>query len=132
VFVFFVQAEDGIRDRNVTGVQTCALPISLPPVTGNDAEVAAIQRIVAGDQYNTISKPIKTVAEATAEVVVTFMKGDEPEADTTLFDTPSSLFTPEVVTQDNLKEVIVDGGIFDASEICTKEYKSDCKELGIE
>src|SRR5699024_11217433 len=26
-FVFFVQAEDGIRDRNVTGVQTCALPI---------------------------------------------------------------------------------------------------------
>src|SRR5699024_11682368 len=27
--VFFVQAEDGIRDRNVTGVQTCALPISI-------------------------------------------------------------------------------------------------------
>src|SRR5699024_11670154 len=25
---FFIQAEDGIRDRNVTGVQTCALPIS--------------------------------------------------------------------------------------------------------
>src|SRR5207249_8130939 len=32
-FFFFFQAEDGIRDRNVTGVQTCALPISftLPP-----------------------------------------------------------------------------------------------------
>src|SRR5699024_1415078 len=27
---FFLQAEDGIRDRNVTGVQTCALPISCP------------------------------------------------------------------------------------------------------
>src|SRR5699024_11459826 len=27
-FPFFFQAEDGIRDRNVTGVQTCALPIS--------------------------------------------------------------------------------------------------------
>src|SRR5699024_11525203 len=27
-FRFFFQAEDGIRDRNVTGVQTCALPIS--------------------------------------------------------------------------------------------------------
>src|SRR5699024_11933920 len=27
-FIFFFQAEDGIRDRNVTGVQTCALPIS--------------------------------------------------------------------------------------------------------
>src|SRR5699024_11482742 len=29
-FVFFFQAEDGIRDRNVTGVQTCALPIWAP------------------------------------------------------------------------------------------------------
>src|SRR5207249_9218205 len=29
-FLFFFQAEDGIRDRNVTGVQTCALPISRP------------------------------------------------------------------------------------------------------
>src|SRR5437773_6991350 len=28
-FFFFFQAEDGIRDRDVTGVQTCALPISL-------------------------------------------------------------------------------------------------------
>src|SRR5437868_12779116 len=27
LFFFFFQAEDGIRDRNVTGVQTCALPI---------------------------------------------------------------------------------------------------------
>src|SRR5437762_5636016 len=27
---FFFQAEDGIRDTSVTGVQTCALPISLP------------------------------------------------------------------------------------------------------
>src|SRR5699024_11329104 len=27
-YFFFFQAEDGIRDRNVTGVQTCALPIS--------------------------------------------------------------------------------------------------------
>src|SRR5437868_8716503 len=28
LYFFFFQAEDGIRDRNVTGVQTCALPIS--------------------------------------------------------------------------------------------------------
>src|SRR5256885_4604435 len=31
VFVFFFQAEDGIRDYKVTGVQTCALPIFLVP-----------------------------------------------------------------------------------------------------
>src|SRR6266850_5324404 len=32
-FFFFFQAEDGIRDYKVTGVQTCALPISVRPVT---------------------------------------------------------------------------------------------------
>ena len=30
VFFFFFQAEDGIRDTSVTGVQTCALPILVP------------------------------------------------------------------------------------------------------
>src|SRR5699024_11265733 len=39
--VFFFQAEDGIRDRNVTGVQTCALPIC-----DRGATAAAIQRAV--------------------------------------------------------------------------------------
>src|SRR5207249_8462744 len=33
---FFFQAEDGIRDRNVTGVQTCALPISLQSLPIDD------------------------------------------------------------------------------------------------
>src|SRR5699024_11759218 len=33
IIVFFFQAEDGIRDRNVTGVQTCALPISTKDAT---------------------------------------------------------------------------------------------------
>src|SRR5699024_9317026 len=36
LLIFFFQAEDGIRDRNVTGVQTCALPISVYPWFGKD------------------------------------------------------------------------------------------------
>src|SRR5437868_7402508 len=39
-FFFFFQAEDGIRDRNVTGVQTCALPILLPGGASTDFLVA--------------------------------------------------------------------------------------------
>src|SRR5205807_6772073 len=34
-FFFFFQAEDGIRDYKVTGVQTCALPIFSPPDAGH-------------------------------------------------------------------------------------------------
>src|SRR2546426_7617293 len=37
---FFFQAEDGIRDYKVTGVQTCALPISDPPTTLEPAPLA--------------------------------------------------------------------------------------------
>ena len=35
LLIFFFQAEDGIRDADVTGVQTCALPISAKGVTGD-------------------------------------------------------------------------------------------------
>src|SRR5699024_11721066 len=39
-YIFFFQAEDGIRDRNVTGVQTCALPIfvviKMPQISDTD------------------------------------------------------------------------------------------------
>src|SRR5207249_5184974 len=43
--VFFFQAEDGIRDRNVTGVQTCALPIC--SLQGHPGTTRALPRIVA-------------------------------------------------------------------------------------
>src|SRR5699024_12080804 len=43
--LFFFQAEDGIRDRNVTGVQTCALPISAGTEAGDRPQaVAAVHR----------------------------------------------------------------------------------------
>src|SRR5437868_9563080 len=44
--VFFFQAEDGIRDRNVTGVQTCALPISRTGVPA--ATIRQLARDFAG------------------------------------------------------------------------------------
>src|SRR5207249_11542492 len=48
MLMFFVQAEDGIRDRNVTGVQTCALPISARWEGGaSTPQRAAMERIGA-------------------------------------------------------------------------------------
>src|SRR5437763_14851726 len=41
---FFFQAEDGIRDTSVTGVQTCALPISLPAAADDPAPPPARAR----------------------------------------------------------------------------------------
>jgi D-xylose transport system substrate-binding protein len=48
-----------------------------------------------------------------------------------LFDTPSQLFTPEVVTKDNVEKVIFDGGIYTYDQVCTAEYVAACTTLGI-
>lgn len=126
-----VAANDGTGGASIAAFRAAGVD-PVPPVTGNDAEIAAIQRIIAGDQYNTISKPISIVAEAAAETVYAFMQGDPPEGETTLFDAPSRLFTPTVVTRDNLVAELFDSGLFDPSEVCTTEYAEDCAELGIE
>src|SRR5699024_11377293 len=42
------QAEDGIRDRNVTGVQTCALPISVAEIPTTGPESPPLQRLRQG------------------------------------------------------------------------------------
>src|SRR2546429_4953565 len=44
---FFFQAEDGIRDVAVTGVQTCALPISVPPITSVSVDLRAEKKLSA-------------------------------------------------------------------------------------
>ncbi|MET0259112.1 MAG: sugar ABC transporter substrate-binding protein [Methylobacterium sp.] len=103
----------------------------LPPVTGNDATTAALQLIIAGDQYNTVSKPSETVAAAAADVVVKLLSGQTPEATTTLYDTPSQLFVPVVVTAENFKAEIIDKKIAAAADLCTGRYAEGCKTLGI-
>src|SRR2546427_10354005 len=47
---FFFQAEDGIRDLTVTGVQTCALPISLKRVAVENVIAAADDRLPVGER----------------------------------------------------------------------------------
>src|SRR2546427_2830941 len=42
IFFFFFQAEDGIRDLTVTGVQTCALPILLGQCSGRIINIASV------------------------------------------------------------------------------------------
>lgn len=120
-----VAANDGTGGGTIAAFKAAGIS-AVPPVTGNDAEVAAAQRILSGDQYNTISKPISIVAEAAAEVAYAFAKGDTVEGETELYDTPSQLFTPEVVTLENIKEILFDSGIMTAADVCTAEYADAC------
>ena len=125
-----VAANDGTAGGTIAAFKAAGAKV--PPVTGNDAELAAVQRIVAGDQYNTISKPIKIVAEAAAEVAYKFVQGQPPAGEVTLFNTPSQLFVPTVVTQKNVQEVLIgDGKDFTVAQVCTPAYKAACDKLGI-
>lgn len=125
-----VAANDGTGGGAISAFKAAGTT-PVPPVTGNDFEVAAAQRIVAGLQYNTISKPIKIVAEAAAEVAYQFVKGEKPAGKTTLFDTPSQLFEPTVVTLENIADVLSKSDQIKASEVCTGEYEAACTQHGI-
>ena len=54
------------------------------------------------------------------------------EPKTTLYNTPSELFVPAVVTKENIKAEIFDKGINTAAEICTGRYAEGCTALGIQ
>src|SRR5207249_8109888 len=56
---FFFQAEDGIRDRNVTGVQTCALPISPPIVLPEPIYTRSLARVVRAQRQPSCSRPTR-------------------------------------------------------------------------
>ncbi len=125
-----VAANDGTGGGAVAAFKAAGVN-PVPPVTGNDATIAALQLIIAGDQYNTISKPSEIVAAAAANITVKFLKGETPTATTTLYNTPSELFVPAVITAENIKAEIFDKGIQTTDEVCTGEYAESCKTLGL-
>ncbi|VFS84444.1 D-xylose-binding periplasmic protein precursor [Raoultella terrigena] len=126
-----VAANDGTGGGAIAAFKAAGVQ-PLPPVTGNDATIAALQLIIAGDQYNTISKPSEIVAAAAAKVAVEFIQGKKPQASTTLYNTPSQLFTPAVITAKNIKAEIFDKKIQTYAQVCTGEYAAACQKLGIE
>jgi D-xylose transport system substrate-binding protein len=126
-----VAANDGTGGGAISAFKAAGVN-PVPPVTGNDAELAAIQRIINGDQYNTINKPIKIVASAAAEAAYAMLQGKQPKTTSTVFGTPSALYTPDVVTKKNVKEQMIDSGLVSPAELCTKAYAKACKELGIQ
>ncbi len=125
-----VAANDGTGGGAIAALKAAGVK-PVPPVTGNDATIAALQLIISGDQYNTISKPSEIVAAAAAKIAVQLAKGETPAPKTTLYNTPSELFIPAVVTAENIKAEIFDKKIQTPEEVCTGEYADGCKKLGI-
>jgi D-xylose transport system substrate-binding protein len=108
------------------------------PVTGQDATVAGLQRVLAGQQYMTVYKEIEPEATISAEIAIALAEGKEAPKDKLTdkvnngkADIPSALLEPQAVTKENVKSTVVADGFVTAGELCTGPYKSACKEAGI-
>jgi D-xylose transport system substrate-binding protein len=111
---------------------------NLPPITGQDAELAAIQRILAGEQAMTIYKPIPIEANTAAEIAVKLANGEDVSgtSDTGIDQTdykgvPSYIFTPTVVTKDNVGDTVVKDEFYSVDDICTSDYADACQAAGL-
>jgi D-xylose transport system substrate-binding protein len=108
------------------------------PVTGQDASVAGLQAILAGQQCMTVYKAIKKEADAASGLAIALIKNQDTGSivngtvkDTVLNkDVPSSLQTPVSIFKDNVKDVI-DDGYQKASDVCTAAYASACQTAGL-
>ncbi len=123
-------ANDGTAGGAITALKSGGVK-PLPPVTGQDAELAGIQRIVAGDQAMTIYKAIKPEAEDAAKNALALVKGQKVAATTTSDGVPATLLVPVAVTRDKIKDTVIKDGVYTTGQICTKDFAAACSSAGL-
>jgi len=123
-------ANDGTAGGAVAALKAANVD-PLPVVTGQDAELAAIQRIVSGDQYMTVYKDVRSEANLAAEIAVKLATGQRVVGEMTRDGTPTTLLDVQVVSADSVLHTVVADGIYTPAQICTAEYARACKVYGI-
>jgi D-xylose transport system substrate-binding protein len=130
-------ANDGTAGGAIAAMKAAGLS-PLPPVTGQDAELVAIQRILVGEQYMTVYKAIQVEAEVAAVLAHSLLMHTPIPANTInstvdngAIAVPSVLLVPVAVTRANLQTTIIADGFWRAADICTEEFAQACAEAGV-
>jgi putative multiple sugar transport system substrate-binding protein len=95
----------------------------MPLVSGQDAELPSVKSIIAGEQYSTIFKDTRTLADRAVKMVDAVLKGTKAEVnDTKTYDNgkkvvPSYLCDPVAVDISNYKEVLLGSGYYKADQL---------------
>ena len=103
------------------GYGTSAKP--LPVITGQDAEAASVKSIIAGQQYSTIYKDTRKLADQAAVMANDILTGKKPETNddktynNKVITVPTYLFQPTVVTKANYQKVLIDSGYYTPSQL---------------
>jgi D-xylose transport system substrate-binding protein len=138
-FVGVYAANDTTGGAAIAAMKSAGIDPATRPTTGQDAELAGIQRILSGEQYMTVYKDLPFEAQDAATLAVALVKGEKPPADLINGKTdngkeqvPSVLRKPVAVTKDNVQDTIIKDGFWSPEQICTGKYASACKEAGIQ
>lgn len=136
-FVGVYAANDGTAGGAIAAMTSGGIDPGSRPTTGQDAELAGIQRIVAGQQYMTVYKAVKEEARQAAELTVSVLNGDtssdlvNEQIDNGMKDVPSVILTPVTVLQDDIQDTVVKDGYWTVQQICTSAYAAACKKIGL-
>jgi simple sugar transport system substrate-binding protein/D-xylose transport system substrate-binding protein len=103
-----IAANDGTAGGVINALKASDLSV---PVSGQDAEVDGIKRILAGTQTMTVYKPIQAIAENAANIAMKV--GNQEKVETTAavnngkIDVPAILLDPVAVTKGNIEETVI-------------------------
>jgi D-xylose transport system substrate-binding protein len=136
-FVGVYAANDGTAGGAIASMKGAGISPSTRPTTGQDAELAGIQRILTGDQYMTVYKPIKPLASTAAKWAVDLLNGKKPTDTNTTenngkVDVPTLKIPVKPVTADTVKSTVVADKYWTPAQICTSAYAAACKKYGIQ
>lgn len=131
-------ANDDLGGGAIAAMKSAGIEPAERPVTGQDATVAGLQRILAGQQYMTVYKAYRPEASISAEIAIDLAEGKEvpqdkitDQLDNEKEEVPSILLTPVAVTKDNIKQTVIADEEVSPEELCTGAYAQACKEAGI-
>ncbi len=108
---------------SLKGVGYCTPELKCPVVTGQDAEVASIKSMIAGEQTYTVFKDTRALAAQTAKMVDQALKGETVDVnDTKTYNNevkivPSYLLTPISIDITNYQKELVDSGYIKAEDL---------------
>ncbi|KUO06846.1 substrate-binding domain-containing protein [Streptomyces sp. DSM 15324] len=110
----------------------------LPPVTGQDADLDAVRRILKGEQYMTVYKPFHEEAAEAAGMAVALGRGEDARdhAPTTVDsptnrDIPAVLLTPRSVKAADIRGTLVKDGVYTVERICAPPVRAACERVGL-
>ncbi|MFE0258264.1 sugar ABC transporter substrate-binding protein [Streptomyces sp. NPDC059010] len=132
-------ANDGMAGGIIKALEAAGVT-SLPPITGQDAELDAVQRIVSGEQFMSVYKSYPQEAESAAQMAVAKVQGKDIQFDSltqdqvdspTAKNIPALLVPVVALTRKNIEETVVADGIYEVGDICTAKYKAGCSAIGL-